>query len=100
MEEGIHIYDYISDMLMSREWGGHTEIVAFSEIYNTSVHVFDSLASEEPVIKIATPNSSNEIAILFSRDHYDCPLKKESSDEEQKNIVEVEREKWNDQAKA
>ena len=100
MEEGIHIDDYISDMLMSREWGGHTEIVAFSEIYNTSVHVFDSLASEEPVIKIVTPNSSNEIAILFSGDHYDCLLKKESSDEEQKNIVEVEREKWNDQAKA
>ena len=76
MEEGIHIDDYISDMLMSREWGGHTEIVAFSEIYNTSVHVFDSLASEEPVIKIVTPNSSNEIAILFSGDHYDCLLKK------------------------
>ena len=100
MEEGIHIDDYISYMLMSREWGGHTEIVAFSEIYNTSVHVFDSLASEEPVIKIVTPNSSNEIAILFSGDHYDCLLKKESSNEEQKNIVEVEREKWNDQAKA
>ena len=64
------------------------------------VHVFDSLASEEPVIKIVTPNSSNKIAILFSGDHYDCLLKKESSDEEQKNIVEVEREKWNDQAKA
>ena len=87
MEEGIHIDDYISDMLMSRELGGHTEIVAFSEIYNTSVHVFDSLASEEPVIKIVPPNSSNEIAILFSVDHYDCLLKKESSDEEQKNIV-------------
>ena len=84
MEEGIHIDDYISDMLMSREWGGHTEIVAFSKIYNTSVHVFDSLASEEPVIKIVTPNSSNEIAILFSGDHYDCLLKKESSDKEQK----------------
>ena len=76
MEEGIHIDDYISDMLMSREWGGHTEIVAFSEIYNTSVHVFDSLASEEPVIKIVIPNSSNEIAILFFGDHYDCLLKK------------------------
>ena len=54
MEEGIHIDDYISDMLISREWGRHTEIVAFSEIYNTSVLVFDSLASEEPVIKIGT----------------------------------------------
>ena len=61
---------------MSREWGGHTEIVAFSEIYNTSVHAFDSLASEELVIKIVTPNSSNEIAILFCGDHYDCLLKK------------------------
>ena len=37
---------------------------------------------------------------MFSGDHYDCLLKKESSDEEQKNNVEVEREKWNDQAKA
>ena len=99
MEEGIHIDDYISDMLMSREWGGHTNIVAFSEIYNTSVLVFDSLASEEPIIKIVTSNSSNEITILFSGDYYDCLLKK-SSDEEQKYIVEVEREKWNDQAKA
>ena len=77
MEEGIHIDDYISDMLMSREWGGHTKIVAFSEIYNTSVLVFDSLASEEPIIKIVTSNSSNEIAILFSEDYYDCLLKKE-----------------------
>ena len=76
MEEGIHIDDYISDMLMSREWGGHTEIVAFSEIYNTSVHEFDSLALEESVIKIVTPNPSNEIAILFSGYHYDCLLKK------------------------
>ena len=100
MEEGIHIDDYISDKLISREWGRHTEIVAFSEIYNTSVLVFDSLASEEPVIKIVIPNSSNEIAILFSEDHYDCLLKKESSSEEQKNIIEVEHEKWNYQAKA
>ena len=37
---------------------------------------------------------------MFCGDHYDCLLKNESSDEEQKNIVEVEREKWNDQAKA
>ena len=59
IEEGIHIDDYISDMLMSRVWDWHTEIVAFSEIYNTSVQVFDSLASEEPVLKIVTPNSSN-----------------------------------------
>ena len=76
MEEGIHIDDYISDMLMSREWGGHTEIVAFEEIYNTSVHVFDSLASEEPAIKIVNPNSSYIIAILFSGNHYYCLLKK------------------------
>ena len=37
---------------------------------------------------------------MFSEGHYDCLLKKESNDEEQKNIVEIEREKWNNHAKA
>ena len=41
-----------------------------------------------------------KLRYCFSGDHYYCLLKKESSDEEQKNIVEVEFEKWNDQAKA
>ena len=41
-----------------------------------------------------------KLRYFFSGDHYDCLLKKESSDEEQNNIVEVEREKLNDQAKA
>ena len=31
---------------MNGEWGGHAEIVAFSEIHDVQIQVFDSLAAQ------------------------------------------------------
>ena len=35
MDEKITIDQYIAKMMMEGEWDGHSEIVAFSEIYTT-----------------------------------------------------------------
>ena len=32
-------------MLEDGEWGGEPEIVAFSELYNVNIHVFDAMTS-------------------------------------------------------
>ena len=32
-------------MLEDGEWGGELEIVAFSELYNVNIHVFDAMTS-------------------------------------------------------
>ena len=34
--------------------GGHAEIVAFSEIYDVQIQVFDSLAAQHPIVRITT----------------------------------------------
>ena len=34
MDEEMTIDQYIAKMIMEGEWGGHSEIVAFSEIYS------------------------------------------------------------------
>ena len=48
------IYQYISKMPLNGEWGGHAEIVAFSEIYDVQIQVFDSLAAQHPIVRITT----------------------------------------------
>ena len=58
------------------EWGGHSEIVAFSEIYSVQIHIFDSIASQEPITRVVTVDGDYTICILFSDDHYDCLIPK------------------------
>ena len=41
---------YIEIMLEDGEWGGETEIVAFFELYNVNIHVFDAMTSPIPYL--------------------------------------------------
>ena len=47
-------------------------MVAFSKIYSVHIHIFDSIASQEPITRVVTANGDYTISILFSGDHYDC----------------------------
>ena len=71
MEEGTDIKDYISKMLIDGEWGGYVELVAFSELYNIQIQVYDSLGSQQPITTVSTADGRVTITILFSGDHYD-----------------------------
>ena len=76
MDEEITIDQYITKMMMEGEWGGHSEIVAFSEIYSVQIHNFDSIASQEPITRVVTAAGDYTISILFSGYHYDCLIPK------------------------
>ena len=56
--------------------GGHSEIVAFSHIYSVQIHIFDSIASQEPITSVVTADGDYTISILFSGDRYDCLIPK------------------------
>ena len=56
--------------------GGHSEIVVFSEIYSVQIHIFDSIASQEPITRVVTADEDYTISILFSGDHYYCLILK------------------------
>ena len=71
MEEGTDIKDYISKMLIDGEWCGYVELVAFSELYNIQIQVYDSLGSQQPITTVSTADGRVIITILFSGDHYD-----------------------------
>ena len=71
MEEGTDIKDDISKMLIDGEWGGYVELVAFSELYNIQIQVYDSLGSQQPINTVSTADGRVTITILFSGDHYD-----------------------------
>ena len=76
MDEEMTIDQYIAKMMMEGEWGGHSEIVAFSEIYRVQIHIFDSTATQEPITRVVTADGDYIISILFSGDHYDCLVPK------------------------
>ena len=82
MEEDTTIDQYISKMLLNDEWGGHTEIVAFSEIYDVQIQVFDSLAAQQPIVRITTAEGGLTLSLLFSGDHYDWLMPKFEGDQE------------------
>ena len=64
------IDQYISKMPLNGEWGGHAEIVAFSEIYDVQIQVFDLLAVQQPIVRITTAEGGLTLSLLFSGDHY------------------------------
>ena len=70
------IDQYIAKMMMEGEWGGHSEIVAFSEIYSVQIHIFDLITSQELINWVVTADGDYTISILFSGDHYDCLIPK------------------------
>ena len=76
MDEEMTIDQYIAKMMMEGKWGGHSEIFVFSKIYNVQIHIFDLIASQEPITRVATADGNYTISILFSGDHYDCLIPK------------------------
>ena len=82
MDEEMTIDQYIAKMMKEGEWGDHLEIVAFSEIYSVQIHIFDSIASQEPITRVVTADEDYTISILFSGYLYDCLIPK--NDEKQK----------------
>ena len=76
MDEKMTIDQYIAKMMMEGEWGGHFEIVAFSDIYSVQIHMFASIASQEHITRVVTVDENYKISILFSGDHYDCLIPK------------------------
>ena len=58
-------------MLLGAEWGGHAELVGFSEIYYVPIQVFDSIRSDDQIITILITNGVIMIGILFLDEYYD-----------------------------
>ena len=79
-------------ILMEGEWGGHSEIVAFSEIYSIQIHIFDSIASQESITRVVTADGNYTISILFSGDHYDCLIPKNNDKANRKADYNVDKE--------
>ena len=46
------------------------EIVAFSEIYDVQIQVFDSLAAQHPIVRITNAEEGLTLSLLSSGDHY------------------------------
>ena len=72
--------------------GGHSGIVAFSEIYSVQIHIFDSIASQEPFIRVVTADGDYTIRILFSGDHYDCLISKNDNKANKNSDYNVDKE--------
>ena len=49
---------------------GEPEIVAFSEIYNSSVHVFDAMTSAIPYLVVENNTSSHSINLLLTNNNH------------------------------
>ena len=74
--------------------GGHAELVAFSEIYNVSIQVFDSIGSKDPIIRILTTDGAIMISILFSGDHYDSLTTKNQFEDNIERGYETSKSEW------
>ena len=61
--------------------GGYAEIVAFSEIYDVQIQVFDSLAAQHPIVRITTVERGLTLSLIFSGDHYDWLMLKFEGDQ-------------------
>ena len=72
--------------------GGHSEIVAFSEIYTVQIHIFDSIVSQEPITRVVTADGNYTISILFSGDHYDCLIPKNDDKSNRNADYNVDKE--------
>ena len=62
-------------MLEDGEWGVEPEIVAFSELYNVNIHVFEAMTSPIPYL-IAENNTFTHIIylLLTNNNHFDLLL--------------------------
>ena len=75
----VHLPDefdrYIETMLEDGEWGGEPEIVAFSELYNVNIHVFDAMTSPIPYLIAENNTLTHTIYLLLTNNnHFDLLL--------------------------
>ena len=92
MDEEMTIDQYIAKMMMEGEWSGHSEIVAFSEIYSVQIHILDSIASQEPITRVVTADGNYTISIFSSSDHYDCLIPKNDDKSNRNADYNVDKE--------
>ena len=64
MDEEMSIDQYIAKLKIEDEWDGHSEIVAFSEIYSVQIHIFDSTVSHEPITRVVTADGNYTISTI------------------------------------
>ena len=81
----VHLPDefdqYIETMLEDGEWGGEPEIVAFSELYNANIHVFDAMTSPIPYFIAENNTFTHTIYLLLTNNnHFDLLLIRGDSD--------------------
>ena len=71
--------DYIQQMRNNSTWGGNIEIVAFSEIFDVSINIFDQIAVFDPHYQVKWASTENKINIIFkNNDHYNVLIKKDT----------------------
>ena len=70
--------DYIQRMRNNSTWGGNIEIVAFSEIFDVSINIFDQITVFDPHYQVKWASTEDRINIIFrNNDHYNVLIKKD-----------------------
>ena len=54
---------YIVNMIKSRTWGGHIEIIGFAELFETNI--YDLVTDLEPRHKMEYSNSFNTVRLMY-----------------------------------
>ena len=73
------IDEYIHKMLEDGEWGGEPEIVAFSELYNVNVTVYDAMKSSIPYLIAENQRTTHKVYVLIiNNDHFNTLTAKNS----------------------
>ena len=73
------IDEYIQKMLEDGEWGGEPEIVAFSELYNVNVTVYDAMTSSIPYLIAENQRATHTVYVLMiNNDHFNTLIAKNS----------------------
>ena len=57
--------EYVQKMLEDGEWGGEPEIVAFSELYNVNVTVYDAMTSSIPYFTAENVKANHTVHLLM-----------------------------------
>ena len=66
------INDYIDKMLDEGTWGGEPEVVAFSELYNVTVNIYERFTSQTPDNRYVAGINAPEINLFYRNgNHYD-----------------------------
>ena len=74
------IDEYIQKMLEDGEWGGEPEIVAFSELYNVNVTVYDAMTSSIPYLIAENQRATHTVYVLMiNNDHFNTLTAKNSN---------------------